>query len=86
MSRLLRKTPSDLPGTQADMDACVTCREPLLVTIESDEEDGADQVDAEPSQGQGTTVPDSVELSCGCKFHWSVFWRLSTKSGADRQF
>ena len=51
-------------------DTCVTCKEPLVLDMESDEDDT--EVEAGPSGGRGRTVPDSVELTCGCHFHWSV--------------
>ena len=52
------------------MEACVKCNDPLLVQIESDAED--EDASAKPSAEDGRTVPDSVELRCGCHFHWCV--------------
>lgn len=40
---------------------CVTCTKPLVLDIDSDSDDN-----------NGRTVPDAVELTCGCHFHWSV--------------
>lgn len=50
-------------------DFCVTCAQPLVLRIDSDEEG-----DHEPgsSNGPEQIVPDSVKLACGCLFHWSV--------------
>lgn len=48
-------------------EVCAACQEPLLVLIESDseEEDPKNNADSE-------SVPDDVELKCGCHFHWFV--------------
>ena len=46
------------------MSVCATCRNPLTIAINDDDEDGA---------GNGASsqvVPDDVELSCGCHYHW----------------
>ncbi|KAI0393342.1 hypothetical protein F5Y17DRAFT_432915 [Xylariaceae sp. FL0594] len=40
---------------------CKVCEEPLVVEIEG-EDDG--------STGPPQTVPDDLQLSCGCHFHW----------------
>ena len=52
------------------MNICVTCNKPLTLNLDSDDEDG----DIRPGSSGDTTrtVPDSVELTCGCYFHWSV--------------
>jgi len=44
---------------------CATCEEPLLVFVDSDSE-------AEDSKNAATpeTIPDDIELTCGCHFHW----------------
>lgn len=46
-------------------DICVACNESLFVLVDSDSE-------AEDSKVAATSesVPDDVELSCGCHFHW----------------
>ncbi len=57
------------------IDTCVTCTEPLILDIDSDD----DRDDLRPgfNDRNGRTVPDSVELNCGCHFHWSVLFSLS---------
>ncbi|KAK5946133.1 hypothetical protein PMZ80_000273 [Knufia obscura] len=46
---------------------CAACEEPLLVLVDSDsEEDSKDAATPE-------SVPDDVELNCGCHFHWECF-------------
>lgn len=52
------------------VDTCVTCTEPLILDIDSD--DDSDDLAPGSSVRYGRTVPDSVELNCGCHFHWSV--------------
>ena len=53
------------------MSACAKCENPLTLEIEAD-----DSTDMELEAGSSkvaytvTTVPDDVELSCGCHFHW----------------
>ena len=44
---------------------CAACDEPLLVLVESDSEAEDSKNAAAPE-----TVPDDVELGCGCHFHW----------------
>lgn len=56
------------------MTTCAVCQTPLTLEIERDEDD-KDQTTciAEPSSLQRHhTVPDDVELACGCHFHWYV--------------
>ncbi len=57
------------------VDTCVTCTEPLILDIDSDDDD--DDLRPGSSDRNGRTVPDSVELKCGCHFHWSVLFSLS---------
>ncbi|KAK5048212.1 hypothetical protein LTR84_005882 [Exophiala bonariae] len=47
---------------------CSTCDEPLLIEIEPDS-------DFEDSKAAANvqTVPDDLELSCGCHYHWECF-------------
>ncbi len=61
-------------GTAAMVNTCVTCNEPLLLVIDSDDDDN--NVGSEPSRTNGRSVPDSVELTCGCHFHWSVLFAI----------
>lgn len=44
---------------------CTACSEPLLVEIEPD----SDVEDSKASMA-AESVPDDVELNCGCHFHW----------------
>lgn len=45
--------------------SCSACQEPLLVLIDSDSED-----EDSKTASVGESVPDDVELPCGCHFHW----------------
>jgi len=60
--------------TAVMIDTCVTCAEPLLLDIDSDDDDN--DSGPESSSRNGRTVPDSVELNCGCHFHWSVLFSI----------
>jgi ferredoxin len=44
---------------------CSSCHEPLLLEIEPD----SDNEDSK-APAQVESIPDDVELSCGCHFHW----------------
>ncbi|KAG5926526.1 hypothetical protein E4U42_003238 [Claviceps africana] len=44
------------------MSLCKACEEPLVIRVDDDADGGA-PVEAE-------TVPDDLELRCGCHFHW----------------
>lgn len=44
---------------------CAACEEPLLVLVDSDSEAEDSKNAARPE-----TVPDDVELTCACHFHW----------------
>ncbi|ODA84334.1 hypothetical protein RJ55_02854 [Drechmeria coniospora] len=46
------------------MSQCNACQEPLVIRVDDDDE-GAN--------GQPVTVPDDLELQCGCHFHWECF-------------
>ncbi|KAL8692220.1 MAG: hypothetical protein Q9218_002720 [Villophora microphyllina] len=48
------------------MSQCVTCDKALTVEIDSE---GEEEYNV-PESSSGTLVPDSVELQCGCHFHW----------------
>ena len=55
------------------MDKCVSCCQPLTLEIDSDDEaEDAIPMGTRASEVARRTVPDSVELTCGCFFHWSV--------------
>jgi hypothetical protein len=46
---------------------CADCHESLFIEVELDS-DVEDSNSKAPAQVQ--TVPDDVELSCGCHYHW----------------
>ncbi|KAM5352154.1 hypothetical protein ACJ41O_004877 [Fusarium nematophilum] len=53
------------------MSLCKTCQEELVLRMEP--EDDVDDEAGAPSAGPSsvsTTVPDDLELPCGCHFHW----------------
>ncbi len=53
--------------------SCVACQKPLTLTIEPDDVDDVDPDIDSSSVENVYTVPDSVEMQCGCHFHWFVF-------------
>ena len=60
-----------LSSIEMATDTCAACEEALLLTIEPDSDD---EVYANGKAQQGAeSVPDDVELSCGCHFHWECF-------------
>ncbi|CAI6335368.1 unnamed protein product [Periconia digitata] len=53
------------------MSVCATCKKPLEVEIEPEEDDV--QMSGSSSKAPAAapeTYPDDVQLSCGCHFHW----------------
>ncbi|KAI9791153.1 MAG: hypothetical protein M1835_000519 [Candelina submexicana] len=55
------------------MSICVACQKPLIIQIEEEEEEEDAQIEGSmtiEASGSFTTVPDVVDLSCGCHFHW----------------
>ncbi|KAI0148704.1 hypothetical protein GGR57DRAFT_227542 [Xylariaceae sp. FL1272] len=51
---------------------CKACEEPLVVEVEDEEENQS----ADPR-----TVPDDLELGCGCHFHWQCLLDQSSEVG-----
>lgn len=52
---------------------CASCKQPLVVEIELDEEDDDVEMGGEPAtkhETQTQTVPDDCKLPCGDHFHW----------------
>ncbi|EXJ95537.1 hypothetical protein A1O1_00659 [Capronia coronata CBS 617.96] len=49
-------------------EVCCSCHEPLLIDIEPDSD-----VEDSKAAAQVHSVPDDVELSCGCHYHWECF-------------
>ena len=56
---------------------CVACEKPLTLTVEAYDEDDVGQDVGSSSTTNVYTVPDSVEMQCGCHFHWFVFRRMN---------
>ncbi|KAI9836865.1 MAG: hypothetical protein M1819_001030 [Sarea resinae] len=53
------------------MSLCVVCQQPLVVSIQPDEEEEDFNIGgSSASTAALTTVPDDVELTCGCHSHW----------------
>ena len=50
------------------MSNCSNCGDPLTLEIEADDNDL--DVGSSSASNPVKTVPDDVELSCGCHFHW----------------
>lgn len=51
------------------MSECTTCSKPLTIDIDPEEEE--DDYDQAVTSSEHE-IPDSVELNCGCHFHWWV--------------
>ncbi|KAH9892230.1 hypothetical protein F4778DRAFT_749827 [Xylariomycetidae sp. FL2044] len=47
--------------------ACKVCEEPLMLEVDDDEE------------GNSQSVPDDLELQCGCHFHWQCLLDASSE-------
>lgn len=56
------------------MSGCKACQQPLV--LELDPED-FDEASSSAVGGAPTTVPDDLELPCGCHFHWYVRFYMS---------
>lgn len=56
------------------MSQCMSCGKPLTVEINPEEEE---EEDYDVAGSSGTVIPDSVELQCGCHFHWCVILCIS---------
>jgi len=50
------------PSSTRTMSTCKACDEPLVLRVDEDEDEGANN--------ENQTVPDDLELQCGCHFHW----------------
>ncbi|KAL8965484.1 MAG: hypothetical protein Q9183_003828 [Haloplaca sp. 2 TL-2023] len=50
------------------MSQCTACNQPLTVEIDSEDDEEEYNV---PESSSRNVVPDSVELPCGCFFHWA---------------
>jgi ferredoxin len=46
---------------------CASCQESLFIEVEPDSE-----VEDSKATAHVESVPDDVELSCGCHYHWYV--------------
>lgn len=49
------------------MAACKICDDPLVIEVDRDDEGEAG---GSSSAANEATVPDDLELQCGCHFHW----------------
>ena len=55
------------------MAQCAACQLPLTIDVEQDDQSDDEQLREASSSTETTqTVPDDVELGCGCHFHWYV--------------
>lgn len=52
------------------MSVCKACEQPLVIEVEHDEDEQPSSSSAAANTRASETVPDDVELSCGCHFHW----------------
>lgn len=58
------------------MSLCKACDEALVLRVDGSNADDDDQDGEGNGEGNGPsnadTVPDNLELRCGCHFHWYV--------------
>ncbi|KAJ4408513.1 hypothetical protein N0V91_003164 [Didymella pomorum] len=55
------------------MSLCVACNKQLVIEIEADDEDQYEMAGSSSGKAPAAepeTVPDDVQLNCGCHFHW----------------
>lgn len=55
------------------MSLCVACNKPLVVEIEADDDEQYEMAGSSSGKAPAAapeTVPDDVQLNCGCHFHW----------------
>jgi len=57
------------------MATCKVCSQPLFLDLDPDDFDEATASVA----GDSTTVPDDLELRCGCHYHWQCLLDLSSQ-------
>ena len=62
------------------MATCKACQDPLVISLNPEDEiESGDEGGAGPSQEQGQTVPDDLELPCGCHYHWQCLLDQATE-------
>ncbi|KAF2711579.1 hypothetical protein K504DRAFT_402732 [Pleomassaria siparia CBS 279.74] len=55
------------------MATCVSCKQPLVIELEPDEDEDVQMGGSSSGKAPAAapeTVPDDVQLTCGCHFHW----------------
>ncbi|RGP78777.1 ring finger [Fusarium longipes] len=52
------------------MSLCKVCEEALVLRLDTDNDDIEASGTAGPSTASDSSVPDDLELPCGCHFHW----------------
>lgn len=55
------------------MATCVACQRPLVLELEPDEDEDIEMGGSSSGKApalEPETVPDDVQLNCGCHFHW----------------
>ncbi|RGP59943.1 ring finger [Fusarium sporotrichioides] len=60
------------------MSLCKVCEEALVLRLEIDDDEIEASGTAGPSTTSNSSVPDDLELSCGCHFHWQCLLDQST--------
>lgn len=68
------------------MTTCAQCNKPLVVEITPDS-DSEGELRASNADAAPETLPDDVQLSCGCHFHWECLlesYELSTCPSCSR--
>jgi hypothetical protein len=46
---------------------CASCHDPLVIEVEPDSDV---EIEDKKASADVESVPDDVELSCGCHYHW----------------
>ncbi|KAL6921660.1 hypothetical protein FSST1_005686 [Fusarium sambucinum] len=60
------------------MSLCKVCEEALVLRLEIDDDEIEASGTAGPCIASNSLVPDDLELSCGCHFHWQCLLDQST--------
>jgi cytochrome c551/c552 len=63
----------NISGDFCKMATCVSCHQPLVLVVEPDEYEDVEMGGTSSGKApapEPKTVPDDVQLNCGCHFHW----------------
>ncbi|KAG6022103.1 hypothetical protein E4U41_002315 [Claviceps citrina] len=71
------------------MSPCKTCEKPLVIRLDDDSDDEGIHEGTSPSPdiipAEAETVPDDLELRCGCHFHWECLMENASQVASSLQ-